>query len=298
MGEFITFLFAGLTIGAINALTGLGLLIIYNVTGVINFAQGDFVMLGAMGAVLLAGAKGYPQRLPLLIAIVLVVIAVAILGAIIERMAFHPRRHSGPLLLLIISIGVSLVIEGVVLVITTSKSYGLRNFTSGKPLLVLGGTVSLQSLWVYGVTAAILLALYVFFSHTTVGKAFRACEINPLAARLVGVRPSRYWTYAFALSAGLSALAGAVIAPMTTATYNMGLALTLDGFVAWVLGGLISPLGVVAGGIGLGVAQSLLDGYLPSVLVSYASIFPFIVLIAVLVARPTGLIQALPDRRV
>lgn len=294
----MTFLFAGLTVGAINALTGLGLLLIYNVTGVINFAQGDFVMLGAMGTILLAGANGSTPRMPLAFAVIGSVAAVALLGGLLERAVIHPRRKSGPLLLLIITIGISLVIEGAVLIATSSQTFGLRNFSSGQPLSVFGGALSLQSLWVFGVTTAVLVGLFVFFSRTKSGKAFRACEINPLAASLVGIRPARYWTYAFALSAGLSALAGAVIAPVTTATYDMGLALTLAGFVAWVLGGLISPVGVVLGGIGLGVAEGMLDGYLPLSLVGYADTFPFIILIAVLVARPGGLVRSIPDRRV
>ncbi|NNM96808.1 MAG: branched-chain amino acid ABC transporter permease [Candidatus Dormibacteraeota bacterium] len=298
MGEFMTFLFAGLTVGAINALTGLGLLIVYNVTGVINFAQGDFVMLGAMAAILFAGANGHRAGLPLIVAVVLAVMCVSALGGILERTVLHPRRKSGPVLLLIMTVGISLVLEGVVLVITSSQSYGLRNFTPGPALSVFGGTVSLQSLWVFGVTGAALVALYLFFSRTRVGKAFRACEINPLAASLVGIRPSRYWTYAFALAAGLSALAGAVIAPVTTATYDMGLALTLSGFVAWVLGGLVSPVGVVVGGVGLGVAQGMVNGYLPLGLVAYANAFPFVILIAVLVVRPNGIIRSLAERRV
>ncbi len=298
MGEFVVFLFAGLTVGAINALTGLGLLIIYNVTGVINFAQGDFVMLGAMGTILFAGPNGGPHRLPLAAAVIVTVAGVAAIGGLVERAVIHPRRGKGPILLLMITVGLSLVIEGVVLIVTSSQTYGLRNFSAGGPLTVFGGEVSRQSLWVYGVTALVLIALYLFFSHTRSGKAFRACEINPLAARLVGIRPSRYWTYAFALAAGVSALAGAAIAPVTTATYNMGLPLALDGFVAWVLGGLVSPVGVVLGGIGLGVAQGMLDGYLPTALLPYSGAFPFLVMVVVLVARPGGLVQLLPNRRV
>lgn len=298
MAEFVTFLVAGLTVGAINALTGLSLLIIYNVTGVINFAQGDFVMLGAMVTILLAGPMGSRDRLPLVVAVVAAVVVVAFIGGLLERVVIHPRRDKGPILLLIMTVGLSFVIEGVVLVITSSQTYGLRSFSAGAPVTLFGGPVSLQSLWVYGVTAVVLILLFLFFSHTRSGKAFRACEINPLAARLVGIRPSRYWTYAFALAAGVSALSGAVIAPVTTATYNMGLSLSLEGFVAWVLGGLVSPIGVVMAGVGLGVAQGLLDGYLPTSILPYAGAFPYLILVLVLVARPHGLVQALPIRRV
>jgi len=298
VAEFVTFLVAGLTVGAINALTGLSLLIIYNVTGVINFAQGDFVMLGAMVTILLAGPMGSRHRLPLVVAVVVAVVVVAVIGGLLERVVIHPRRDKGPILLLIMTVGLSFVIEGVVLVITSSQTYGLRGFSAGAPLTLFGGPVSLQSLWVYGVTAVVLLLLFLFFSHTRSGKAFRACEINPLAARLVGIRPSRYWTYAFALAAGVSALSGAVIAPVTTATYNMGLSLSLEGFVAWVLGGLVSPIGVVLAGVGLGVSQGMLDGYLPTSVLPYAGAFPYLILVLVLVARPHGLVQALPSRRV
>ena len=298
MSEFVAFLVSGLTVGAINALIGLSLLIIYNVTGVINFAQGDFVMLGAMGTILLAGPMGSRNRLPLLVAVVITVVAVALIGGLLERLVIHPRRQNGPFLLLIITVGLSFVIEGVVLVVTSSDTYGLRTFSAGRPLTLFGGSVSLQALWVYGVTAIVLIALYFFFSHTRSGKAFRACEINPLAARLVGIRPSRYWTYAFMLAAAVSALSGAVIAPMTTATYSMGLSLSLDGFVAWVLGGLVSPVGVVIAGVGLGIAQGMLNGYLPTSVLPYTAAFPYLILVLVLVVRPHGLVQALPNRRV
>lgn len=96
----------------------------------------------------------------------------------------------------------------------------------------------------------------------------------------------------------MSALSGAVIAPVTTATYNMGLSLSLEGFVAWVLGGLVSPIGVVLAGVGLGVSQGMLDGYLPTSVLPYAGAFPYLILVLVLVARPHGLVQALPSRRV
>jgi len=298
MSELAQYLASGLTVGAIYALVAVGFVVVYNVTGIINFAQGEFLMLGALITIALAGQVGHPARLPLALAIPIAVAAVAAIGAGAERLALHPRRGASPVTLLIVTIGISAVLRGGALLAFGSGTYGLRAFSPGGPLHVAGAVVSRQTLWTIGIAVACVLALTLFFERTAVGKAFRACEINPLAARLAGISPSRFGTLAFALSAALAALAGAVLAPTTFAVYDMGLPFVVKGFAAWVLGGMGSAAGAVLGGLVLGLIEALTTGYAPGVVRPYLEALPFVVLIAVLLVRPTGLIAGVGVRRV
>ncbi len=282
-------LVSGFANGCIYALIAVSLLLVYSVTGIINFAVGDFLMAGAMLTLLFAGPNGYPHRLPLLLAVILAVIAVGAGGALIERLVIHPRRSQGSIILLIMTIGISQVLEGAALIPTKSKVFGLRPFTAGPGVSIGGVSVPRQDFWIVGVTLAAMVGLWLLLSHTRTGKAFRACEINPLAARLMGIRPTRYWMLAFALGAALAALAGATVVPVTYATYNIGLPLSLKGFVAWILGGTSSPVGAVVAGIVLGLVEALAQGYLPGALSNYGGAVPLIILVAALVIRRTGL---------
>lgn len=282
-------LVSGLANGCIYALIAVSLLLVFSVTGIINFAVGDFLMAGSMLSLLFAGPNGYPHRLPVLIAVILAVIAVGAGGALIERLVIYPRRSRGPIILLILTIGISQVLEGVALIATKSQVFGLRPFTPGPSVSLFGVSVPRQDFWIVGVTLATMLGLWLLLSYTRTGKALRACEINPLAARLMGIRPARYWMLAFGLGAALAALAGATIVPVTYATYNIGIPLSLKGFVAWILGGTSSPVGAVAAGIGLGIAEALAQGYLPGTLSNYGDVVPLIILVAALVVRRTGL---------
>lgn len=298
MSDLVQFLATGLTLGAIYALVSVGFVLIYNVTGIINFAQGEFLMLGAMLTIELAGGLEQPRRLPLVVAIVLAVLIVAAIAALLERLALHPRAAHSAVILLIITIGLSGALRGAALLRYKSDTYGLRPFSQGDSFQILGASINRQTFWIVAVLVVAMVALFAFFERTRLGKAFRACEINPLAARLVGISPRRYWTLAFALSAGLAAVAGAAFAPLTFATWDMGLSLGLKGFVAWILGGVHSPLGAVAGGLVVGVLEGLSTGYAPESLRAYIEVIPFVILILVLFVRPGGLTGAIELRRV
>lgn len=282
MSETLQFLAGGLATGAIYGLVGVGFVMIHNVTGVINFAQGECLMVGAMTAVSLATAG-----LPMPLVFVGATAVAALTGAALERIAIAPaRRRRMPVVkLIIVTVGVSIALRGVALLIwgVTPRRYGA--FSDGPPVEVLGLAFSRQSLWIFAFALVAAGLLWFFFERTLVGKAMRACAINPTAARLQGISPSRMSLYAFAIATGLAGAAGVAIVPVTTASSEMGLSLGLNGFTAAVLGGLVSPLGAIAGGFLLGATESLAAGYVSSGL---KDAITFGALLAILVFRRSG----------
>jgi branched-chain amino acid transport system permease protein len=278
--QLAQYLATGLVVGGVYALIGLGFVIVYSVTRIINFAQGEMVMLGALGTVTLVGAG-----LPIPAALLATVAGVAAVGALLERVAVHPLRHAPGLVVLIVTIGASIALRGAALLAWGTDPFALPPFTTGPPVHVLGAVVVRQGLWVLGVAGFVFLALWVFFTRTYPGAALRACAVNPRAARLMGIRVDRMSLLAFGLAAALGAVAGGVIAPITYATYDMGLMLGLKGFVAAVLGGLVSPPGAIVGGFLLGVLESLAAGLVSS---GYKDAVAFMILIALCLAQVAG----------
>lgn len=288
--QVLQFILSGLTLGGIYALIGLGFVTTYNVTGILNFAQGEFVMLGALITVALVALK-----LPIFLAIVLAVLVVALIGALMERLAIYPARHASLVTVIIITIGVSISIRGLALLIWGTDPYSLPAFSAGSPLSLAGASITPQALWVIGTAVAVVIALFFFFERTYLGKAVRACVVNKLAARLMGISPQLMSLFAVALSAGLGAIAGIVITPITLATYDMGLMLGLKGFVAAVLGGLTSISGAVLGGFLLGVLEALGSGLISS---GYKDAIAFLILVLVLFIKPSGLLGGVGSKRV
>ncbi|MBI4593932.1 MAG: branched-chain amino acid ABC transporter permease [Candidatus Rokubacteria bacterium] len=278
--QLAQYLASGLVVGGVYALIGLGFVIVYAVTRIINFAQGELVMLGAMSmATLVGGGVTAPG------AFAVTVVAIAALAALLERVAIHPLRSASPLAVLILTIGASIAIRGAALIVWGTDPLAVPAFSPGPPLTALGAVVVRQGLWVLAVAAAVFALLWFFFNRTYVGTALRACAVNPRAARLQGVRVDRMALLAWALSGALGATAGAVIAPITYATYDMGLMLGLKGFVAAVLGGLVSPPGAILGGFLLGVLESFAAGLVSS---GYKDAVAFVILIALCLVQAAG----------
>ncbi len=288
--ELLQYILSGLTMGGIYALVALGFVIIHNVTGIINFAQGEFVMLGGMFMVTLIGVG-----LPTLPALVLSIILVMIVVGIMEFGAIRSAKRASPVSLVIITIGLSTAIRGIALLVWGTNPYRMEPFTRGGPIQIGGATIVPQSLWVIGTTAAVLALTFFMFEYTYWGKALRACVVNKFAARLMGINPQRMSLFAFVFSAALGALAGIVIAPITYVTYDMGLMLGLKGFVAAVMGGLSSTPGAVIGGIVLGVIESLGAGLISS---GYKDGIAFIILLLVLFLKPEGIFGTFSNKRV
>lgn len=290
LAEFLQFLFSGLTSGSIYALAALGFSIIFNASGVINFAQGEFIMIGGMVTVFLAKAG-----VPLPLAIVLAVIVAVLIGLALEKFAIERAGQAEIVPLIIITIGASIFLQGIAQVIFGKGQHMLPSFSGDTPFNILGATLLPQSLWVFGVTAVIVAALGWFFSRTLTGKAMLATAANPLAARLVGINTRFVLLLSFGLSALLGSIAGIVVAPITLTSYDVGIMIGLKGFVAAALGGLGNGPGAVAGGLILGVTEAMAAGYLSS---EYKDAVPFVLIILILFFMPRGLFGARVTERV
>jgi branched-chain amino acid transport system permease protein len=278
----LQYIFSGIAIGAIYAMVALGFNIIYNCTGIINFAQGEFVMLGGMFLVTLT--TGWNMPLP--VAIPVAIFLVAIIGMAFERIAIHHLKNPSVLILIMITIAGSILIKGLAMFAWGKESRYLPHFSGETPITIFGATILPQTLWILASLGAVVLGLAYFFNRTLVGKAMRACAHNPDAARLVGINVKRMVTLSFGLSAGIAALAGIVITPVILVDYQRGSMLALKGFGAAILGGLGSGPGAVVAGLLLGVLESLGAGYISS---HYKDAIALVVLLAVLFVRPGGL---------
>lgn len=290
LAQFLQFLFSGITVGATYALAALGFTIVYNASQVINFAQGEFIMLGGMLAVFFLEA-GIPLPLALLFAIALP----ALIGVLLEKLAIEPVKGAETVTLIIITIGAALVIRGSIQVWLGKGTHALPPFSGNEPILILGASLLPQSLWVLGITALAVLALWLFFNRTRFGKAMLATSYNRLAADLVGIDTRRVLTASFALSAALGALGGILIAPITLTSSDVGIMIGLKGFVAAVLGGLGNGLGAVIGGLLVGIAEAMAAGYLSS---AYKDAVPFVMILLILFFLPRGLFGAKVTERV
>ncbi len=277
---------SGLTNGAIYALIALGFGIIFNTTAIINFAQGEMVMLGALCAI---SIYHLVPSLPL--AFLGGVLIVSLVGLAFERLALRPVGEASPITLIIITVGGGVFLKGVAMLLWGKDAYTLPPFSGEVPLHLGAATIMPQNLWVLGITLVLVLALEAFFRLTLMGKAMRACAYNLRAARLVGVAASRMVQLSFALSALLGAGAGILIAPLTLGVYDMGTMLGLKGFSAAIIGGLGSLLGGVLGGLLLGLAESFTSGLISS---GYRDAVAFLLLLVVLFLRPRGLLGGRP----
>lgn len=288
--QLLQLLMSGLTLGSIYALIALALVTTFNITGILNLAQGEFAALGALLAASLCAAG-----LPLAASFVISVVAVAILGGLIERSAIHPARQASGLILIIITLGLSISLRGLALLIWGTDPVLIPAFSKSGPFHIGGAALGSQSLWIFGMLVVTVVGLHAFFELTYFGKVVRACVINQTAARLVGINPALMSLLAFTGSGALGAAAGIFITPVTLATYDMGFMLGIKGFVAAIIGGMNSVAGAVLGGIILGVLEACSAGLISSGLKDALAL---IVLLAVLLVRPEGLIGAGSGRKV
>jgi branched-chain amino acid transport system permease protein len=282
MAEFVQFLFSGLTVGAVYALVALGFTIIYNASDVVNFAQGEFVMLGGMTTAILAAA-GYPLPLAAAIAIV----SAVVIGLLLHRLAIEPARGASAVTLIIITIGASIFLRGAASIVFDKQFHRLAQFSGEAPVVVFGAAILPQTFWVLGGAVLILVLLWAFFERTLMGKAVIATAANRLAARLVGIDTSFVMALAFGISAAIGALAGILVTPITFTSYDVGTLLALKGFAAAMLGGMGSPAGAVLGGLVVGLLEAFGAGYLSS---TYKDAIAFLVILAALFVLPNGLL--------
>ena len=279
---FFQYLVAGITYGTIYAIVAIGFNIIYNTTGIINFAQGEFVMLGGMIGVTLHAL------VPMPVAIAGAVVVTMLVGALIEMLFIRWLRRPSVLRLIIITIGLSIGIRELALLLWGEGVRALPYFTgTAVTSLSIGDVhISPQVLWVLGISAVMVAALNFFFARTLLGRQMRACACNREAAQLCGISAMNMVTLSFVLSAGIGALAGCVISPITYVQYDSGTSLALKGFTVAILGGLGNSMAAIAAGLLLGSLESFSIWVMPA---AYKDVIAISILLLILFVRPTGL---------
>ena len=280
--QLLQYLITGLTVGSVYAMVAVGFNIIYNVTEIINFAQGEFVMLGGLIMVFFHVAVG----LPLILAFPATVILVTLVGMLLDRLAIRPIRQPSVLTLIIATIAASILIKGAAMFIWGKDPYDLPAFSGRNPITFLGAVIQPQYLWVIGFLVFVVIALSIFFDRTIIGKAMSACADNADAASLVGINVKQMILLSFALSAGIGAVAGITVTPISLMEYDRGVMLAIKGFGAAILGGLGSFPGAILGGLIIGSIESFGAGLISS---GYKDAFALLVLMAVLFFKPSGI---------
>jgi branched-chain amino acid transport system permease protein len=282
------YVLAGVVVGAIYALVAAGFVLIYQVTGIINFAQGEFVMIGGMTAASLA-ASGMPT----LAAAALAVLVAALAGALAYVLAIRPARGASSVTLIFITLGLSVALRGLALYVWGTNPLSLPAFSGGNAITLFGGVLPPQAVWVLGTDVLVFAALYTFFRHTYAGTAVRAAVANPPIASTFGIPLRTFAFWSFVAAAAIGGLGGVVLTPIPGAAYDMGLTYGLAGFVAAILGGIESLPGALLGGFVLGIVEKVSGGLLST---GWEDGIGFLILVLVLVLRPQGLLGSAARR--
>ena len=279
---FTQYLFAGITYGIIYAIVAIGFNIIYNTTGIINFAQGEFVMLGGMLSIT------FNSFMPLPVAIFLAVLVTMIIGALIEILFIRWLKSPSVLRMIIITIGLSILTREAALHIWGADVRALPYFIGNEvtSISLLGTRISPQVLWVIGTCSVIVVFLSLFFKFTSLGTEMRACSSNRTAATLCGINTKNMVTFSFMLSAGIGALAGCVVSPITYTQYDSGTGLAIKGFTVAIIGGLGNSMAAVAGGLLLGIIEAFSISVVP---LAFQDAISISILLIILFVRPHGL---------
>ncbi|MEH6706402.1 MAG: branched-chain amino acid ABC transporter permease [Alloalcanivorax venustensis] len=288
--EFFQFSFSGITLGAIYALVALGFTLIYNASHVINFAQGEFLMIGGMGTVVLMDAGA-----PIYLAIPGAIVMAGVAGVLLHKLAIAPAKNADVVTLIIITIGASIFLRGLAQIFWGKDYHALPAFSDTESLSVGGAVLLTQSLWILGIAALLVAALGWFFTRTALGKALLATSMNKDAASMVGIKTGAILTLAFGIAALLGAVAGVIVAPITFTAYDIGIMLGLKGFIAAAIGGLGSSTGAILGGLLLGLAEAYTAGYISS---DYKDAVPFVLILIILFFLPNGLLGSRAVERV
>jgi branched-chain amino acid transport system permease protein len=289
MTELFAFLLSGLTVGFVYALVGMGFTVIYNSSGIINFAQGEFVMAGGMVMVfLLAGG------VPMAPAFGLAIIVTAILGIALWKL-IDLSRDSSQVSLIILTLGYGIFLRGLTEVVLDKELHTMPSFVGDGAFEVFGAILSYQALLIIIVSVAIVIALYLFFKKTKTGKAMIATSNNIEAARLMGINIRTILMLNFAIAAAIAAIGGILLTPIASTNYEIGIMLGLKGFAAAIIGGLSNPFGAVLGGLILGIIEALVAGYISS---EYKDAVGFIIMLLILFVRPGGIFNTLKAQRV
>ena len=289
--QLTQYLVSGLSTGAIYALIGIGFAIIFNATEIINFAQGEFVMLGGMMTLFFLNVV----KIPLPLAILSAVAGTTVAGVLFEQLAIRPLKKPTPLELVIITIGGSILIRGIAMLLWGKDTFAIPSFTGSEPIQLGTATILPQHLWIFGLTCLAIILNKLFFQYSITGKAMRACAANKRAAGLVGIDVKRMVLFSFAISSALGSLAGIIVAPLTMTSYDVGIMLGLKGFCAAIIGGMSGGVPTVLGGLLLGTLESFGAGLVSS---GYKDAIAFVILLLILFMRPQGLFKKADTDRV
>jgi branched-chain amino acid transport system permease protein len=281
---------SGLATGCIYALMALALVIIYNATRTLNFAQGEMLMVSTFVAWAVQRSLGWPLPATLIVAVV----AAGVMAWAIERVLIRRAIAATHWDVLIITVGLSLVLRSLAGLVWTHDEFAFPSFFGTRPVAIGPVRLAPVSLGIIGASLSLMALLYALFRWTRLGRAMRAVAQNERAARLMGISVERVYATSWVLAAVVGAVAGVLVAPVVFLSSKMGL-IVINGFTAAVLGGFGSMPGAVVGGMLLGVIENLAPLYLPSG-IRYS--VPFLVLIAILVVRPAGLLGRVEQRKV
>ncbi|MDN0076274.1 branched-chain amino acid ABC transporter permease [Crenobacter sp. SG2303] len=308
MDIFVQQILNGLVLGSIYALIALGYTMVYGIMGLINFAHGEVVMVGAMVTIsvisaLMGAGINLPGPLLVLIGLLIAIPSCMLLGFCIERVAYRPLRNAPRLAPLITAIGLSIVLQQVAILIWGRNYIPFPPILSHDTINILGATITKLQVVIIFLCLAIMAGLLVMVERTKLGRAMRATSQNPAVAGLMGVSVNKVISATFVIGSGLGAIAGVMVETnYDQAHYYMGFLIGLKAFTAAVLGGIGNLGGAVAGGILLGLIESLGAGYIGTLTggflgSNYQDIFAFMVLIIVLIFRPSGLLgEKVADR--
>jgi len=274
---------SGITMGAIYALVALGFVTISRASQIINFAQGEFVMLGGVVTFFFLNGVRLPYPLAALIAVMIVVL----IGFAMYLSVLYPLRKASILILIMATLGISIFLSSTSGLIFGTLPKALPPFSGGQPVQV--GEISFlpQSVWVLVSTLVLLIFLYFLSHRTLLGKAMEASSTDPLGADLLGISRNLMVFLAFGVSAGVGAFAGILITPIFFTSYSSGTLLGLKGFIAAVLGGWGKNSGAILGGFVLGIVESLSLAFIPS---GYKDAVAFVILLLILYFRPKGIL--------
>jgi len=281
---------SGLATGSIYALMALSLVILYNATRTLNFAQGEMLMVSTF----VGWAAQRVFGLPLVVTLLVAVVAAALMAWLVERVIIRRSIGATHWDVLIITLGLSLVLRAAAGLVWTHDEFPFPSFFGTRPVALGPVRLAPVSLGIIGASLALMAAVYALFTWTRLGRAMRAVAQNQRAARLMGISVERVYSRAWMLAAVVGAVAGVLVAPVVFLSSKMGL-IVINGFTAAVIGGFGSMPGAVVGGMLLGVLENLAPLYLPSG-IRYS--VPFLVLIAILLVRPAGLLGRVEQRKV
>jgi len=280
--QIVQYIISGITLGSIYAIIGLSFTVIYNTTGVLNLAQGDFTVWGGFSLAVLCTHLGLPLPLGLIVSI----LGVFILGIIVEKLVMFPLRKADVIILIVVTVGISTSLQGSTLLIFGKESKAFPAFSGEVPLNLFGAFISLQVVWILGVLCIVTLILWYFFNRTIYGKAMQACSEDRVAARAMGINPDRMSYLSWGIGGALGALAGALVIPITLMDFNNAGLFAIKGIAAIVLGGLGSYRGAALGGFLIGLLESMGAGFISPL---NKDIFAMTALIGMLLIKPSGI---------